>query len=219
MYLSYLKLNIHSIDCGSYIPYFVRSKGSGVKLLIFCGEDSIGNETKQRTLKKEKRNLYNTNPFFHDLIHQSNFTMTTTEIFFYKFLVTKQVFFKSKYTYALVNLKPLVPGHVLVVPLRTNILRFADLSSEESIDYMNTLQLIHKFIQHIYKADALNIAIQDGPESDNLYHICIPILYQDTKQTDMEILFIQSWKWKIWKRNMKSFSLGKIHTEKHMKIK
>lgn len=86
-------------------------------------------------------------------------------IHFYKFIVNKQVFYKSKHTYALVNLKPLVPGHVLVVPYRTSVLRFGDLSAEESIDYMNTLQFVHKFIIHNYKADALNIAIQDGPES------------------------------------------------------
>lgn len=30
---------------------------------------------------------------------------------------------------------------------------------------MLTLQKVHKFIEHIYKADALNIAIQDGPEA------------------------------------------------------
>lgn len=30
---------------------------------------------------------------------------------------------------------------------------------------MRTLQKVHKFIEHIYKADSLNIAIQDGPEA------------------------------------------------------
>ena len=89
--------------------------------------------------------------------------MTSQEIYFYRFLVSKQVFYKSRYTYALVNLKPLVPGHVLVVPLRTNV--FRRLVAEESVDYMHTLQLIHKFIQKVYKADSLNLAIQDGPES------------------------------------------------------
>ncbi|EGW31725.1 uncharacterized protein SPAPADRAFT_62330 [Spathaspora passalidarum NRRL Y-27907] len=92
-------------------------------------------------------------------------TLKSTEVYFYKYLVTSQVFYQSQHTYALVNLKPLVPGHILVVPLRTSILRFSDLTPDESIDYMNTLQLIHKFIKYIYKADALNIAIQDGPES------------------------------------------------------
>ncbi|CAH2352448.1 bis(5'-adenosyl)-triphosphatase [[Candida] railenensis] len=88
-----------------------------------------------------------------------------SEIKFFKFLVTKHVFYKSKHTFALVNLKPLVPGHVLIVPLRNTALRLADLTPEESIDYMQVIQLIHRFIQKTYKADALNIAIQDGPES------------------------------------------------------
>lgn len=86
-------------------------------------------------------------------------------IFFHQFAVDSQVFFKSKFTYALVNLKPLVPGHVLVVPLRTSVLRFGDLTPEESQDYMKSLQLVQGFISKVYKADSLNLAIQDGPES------------------------------------------------------
>lgn len=91
-----------------------------------------------------------------------------SEIHFYKFVVTSQVFFRSQYCYALVNVRPLVPGHVLVVPLRTLVLRLSDLLWEELTDYMNTIQLIHKFIEQTYKADALNIAIQDGPELGQL---------------------------------------------------
>ncbi|KAI5961146.1 HNT2 [Candida margitis] len=91
--------------------------------------------------------------------------MTANDIYFFKYLVNNQVFFRTKFTYALVNLKPLVPGHVLVVPLRNTVLRFGDLTPDESTDYMNTLQLIQKFIIKTYKADALNIAIQDGPEA------------------------------------------------------
>lgn len=90
---------------------------------------------------------------------------------------------KTKLSYALVNLKPIVPGHVsticlpitrvkslttvqkvLIVPLR-NVPRLKDLTPEESLDFMETLQKVHAFIEHIYKADSLNIAIQDGPEA------------------------------------------------------
>lgn len=88
-----------------------------------------------------------------------------TEVLFYKFPVASQVFFRSRFTYALVNLKPLVPGHVLVVPLRTSVLRFGDLTPQEAQDYMESLQLIQGFITKIYRCDALNLAIQDGPES------------------------------------------------------
>lgn len=99
------------------------------------------------------------------LLLPAPFPMSKESIFFHTFAVDSQVFFKSKYTYALVNLKPLVPGHVLVVPLRTSVIRFGDLTPPESADYMMSLQLIQKFIYKAYKADSLNIAIQDGPES------------------------------------------------------
>lgn len=89
----------------------------------------------------------------------------TTQIYFSKFLVTSQVFYKSRYTFALVNLKPLVPGHVLIVPLRTSVVHLADLTPEESSDYFRTLQTVHQFIKHEFKADSLNVAIQDGPEA------------------------------------------------------
>lgn len=88
-----------------------------------------------------------------------------SEVLFYKFPVTPQVFFRSRFTYGLVNLKPLVPGHILVVPLRTSVLRFGDLNPIEAQDYMESLQLIQGFITKVYKADSLNLAIQDGPES------------------------------------------------------
>lgn len=84
-----------------------------------------------------------------------------SKIFFHKFPVNPQVFYRGKYTYALVNLKPIVPGHVLVVPYR-RVHRLKMLTREESIDFMDTVQLIHSFIEKVYKADALNIAMQDG---------------------------------------------------------
>lgn len=71
----------------------------------------------------------------------------------------------SKYTYALVNLKPIVPGHILIVPIRNTAITLASLTPDESHDYFRTLQLIQRFIKWEYNADALNIAIQDGPEA------------------------------------------------------
>ncbi|KAF3989956.1 hypothetical protein FT663_02065 [Candidozyma haemuli var. vulneris] len=126
----------------------------------------------------------------------------TKETLFYQFAVDSQVFFKSKYTYALVNLKPLVPGHVLVVPLRTSVLHFGDLTPSESVDYMTSLQLIQGLIRKVYKADALNIAIQDGPEAGqsvpHLHTHLIPRfktdgygdgIYQRLEKTDLEAAY------------------------------
>lgn len=80
---------------------------------------------------------------------------------FYKFPVTSQIFHITKHTFALVNLKPIVPGHVLVVPLR-RVPRLSDLPAQESIDFFQTVQRVQKFIAKIYCSDGLNFGIQDG---------------------------------------------------------
>ncbi|CCK73008.1 bis(5'-adenosyl)-triphosphatase KNAG_0M01550 [Huiozyma naganishii CBS 8797] len=89
----------------------------------------------------------------------------SNKIYFSKFLVTDQVFFKTKYNYALVNLKPILAGHVLVVPLKNTAISLSQLTPVETQDHFNTVQLVQQFIKWVYTADAMNIAIQDGPEA------------------------------------------------------
>lgn len=72
-----------------------------------------------------------------------------------------KVFYRTEYSFALVNLKPLITGHVLVCPNRV-VARLKDLSAAEVTDLFLTVQRIGKAVEHIYEADALNIAIQDG---------------------------------------------------------
>lgn len=61
----------------------------------------------------------------------------------------------------MVNLKPLLPGHVLVCPLRVKP-RLADLSRDELNDLFSTVTRVQHTLTRLYKADAFNIAIQDG---------------------------------------------------------
>ena len=51
-----------------------------------------------------------------------------------------QVFYETSQTFALVNLKPVVPGHVLVCPRRSTP-KFTDLSDEEISDLWRTVVL------------------------------------------------------------------------------
>ena len=82
-------------------------------------------------------------------------------IHFGSFLVTNQVFCTTPLSFALVNLKPLLPGHVLVSPIRV-VPRFADLSKEEVTDLFSTVQRVSRLVERVFEASALNIAIQDG---------------------------------------------------------
>lgn len=130
--------------------------------------------------------------------------MSGQVINFGKFIVTPQVFYQTKKSFGLVNLKPLVPGHVLVCPLRV-VSRISGLTSEEAADFYALVQRISKVIEKYYRADALNIAIQDGalagqsvphvhchiiprklddlPEPDEIYRLL------DGKEGDLEYVF------------------------------
>jgi len=75
--------------------------------------------------------------------------------------VTRQTFYRSSLSFAIVNLKPIVPGHVLVVPHR-RVPRLADLTQLELASLMTSVQHVGRIIERAYEADGLTIACQDG---------------------------------------------------------
>ncbi|KAG2167929.1 hypothetical protein JADG_007668 [Aureobasidium aubasidani] len=82
-------------------------------------------------------------------------------IHFGQFAVTSQVFYKTPLSFCLVNLKPLLPGHILVCPLR-RVQHIDQLSAPEVTDLFSTVQLASRTLKRVYNASACNIAIQDG---------------------------------------------------------
>ncbi|SCV02481.1 LAME_0H01508g1_1 [Lachancea meyersii CBS 8951] len=129
-------------------------------------------------------------------------------VYFSKFLVTNQVFYKSKHSFALVNLKPLVPGHVLVVPFRTNVIGLSDLTEDENEDYFKTVQLIHGFIKFHFKADSMNVAIQDGPEAgQTVPHLHTHIIprYRANNVGDRIYEMIDNWTFESWAKRREEY--------------
>ncbi|KAG8950484.1 hypothetical protein FRC04_007499 [Tulasnella sp. 424] len=97
-------------------------------------------------------------------------------ILFSTFDVTRQVFFQSRLCFGLVNLKPIVPGHILVVPKRV-VPRLADLTREEITDLFGSAQRIGQVVEREYKAESLTVACQDGPAAgQSVPHVHIHVL-------------------------------------------
>ncbi|KAK1944098.1 Bifunctional bis(5'-adenosyl)-triphosphatase/adenylylsulfatase FHIT [Phytophthora citrophthora] len=98
-----------------------------------------------------------------------------------------QVFYESALSFALVNLKPIVPGHVLVVPKRP-VGRFEMLDADEVSDLWISAQLVGKKVEKYYGASSLTFAIQDGKESgQTVQHVhihVIPRIAQDFECND-----------------------------------
>ncbi|KAH8717768.1 Bifunctional bis(5'-adenosyl)-triphosphatase/adenylylsulfatase FHIT [Beauveria bassiana] len=93
------------------------------------------------------------------------------EVKFGPFPVTKQVFLKTQHSFGVVNLKPILPGHVLVCPLQPHR-RLTDLSAAETSDLFATVQRVQRMLSRVhFKTDrpedggSFTVAVQDGPES------------------------------------------------------
>ncbi|KAI0762795.1 diadenosine hydrolase [Fomes fomentarius] len=82
-------------------------------------------------------------------------------LFFSSFDVSRQAFYRSGLAAAIVNLKPIVPGHVLVIPTRV-VPRLSDLRHDELTSLMASVQRVGRVIERVYAADGLTIACQDG---------------------------------------------------------
>lgn len=70
-------------------------------------------------------------------------------IYFGPFEVTTQVFMTTPHSFALVNIKPLIPGHVLVVPHKP-YKRLTDLSAPELTDLFSTVQRVQRMLARYY---------------------------------------------------------------------
>ena len=103
--------------------------------------------------------------------------MCAEEARFGKFtLEPSQIFLQTKLTRAFVNLRPIVPGHVLVTPNRV-VPRVADLSEAELTDLWQTVRKVQAALEPYYKASASNLAIQDGKGAgQSVPHVHVHVL-------------------------------------------
>lgn len=87
-----------------------------------------------------------------------------------------EVFCESPLSLAFVNLKPVVPGHVLVIPRRV-VRRFQELRADEVADLWTLAQKIGPRMEAHFAASSLTLAIQDGPAAgQSVFHVHIHVL-------------------------------------------
>ncbi|XP_047317544.1 bifunctional bis(5'-adenosyl)-triphosphatase/adenylylsulfatase FHIT [Impatiens glandulifera] len=91
-----------------------------------------------------------------------------------------EVFYLSDLSYAMVNLRPVVPGNVLVCP-RRDVKRYSDLTNDEIIDLWLIAKKIGMMLEDYHKATSLTFTIQDGPQAgQTVPHVHIHILPRKT---------------------------------------
>ncbi|XP_006602046.1 bifunctional bis(5'-adenosyl)-triphosphatase/adenylylsulfatase FHIT-like [Glycine soja] len=86
------------------------------------------------------------------------------------------VFYTSNLSFAFVNLRPAVTGHVLVCSKR-EVKRVADLTDDETIDLWRIAKKLGRQLESYHKASSLSFGIQDGPQAgQTVPHVHIHIL-------------------------------------------
>jgi len=67
----------------------------------------------------------------------------------------------SSLTVSFVNLRPIVPGHVLVCPRRVAP-RLSDLTEAEHDDLWRSVRVVQRAVEHAHGCNSSNVAVQDG---------------------------------------------------------
>lgn len=87
-----------------------------------------------------------------------------------------QVFHRSKYSFAFVNHRPVLNGHVLISPIRV-CKKYNELTDAEIADLMQTVKKVEKMLERIYDTDSTNIVIQDGQYAgQSVFHVHVHLL-------------------------------------------
>ncbi len=87
-----------------------------------------------------------------------------------------EVFYETSLCYAMVNTKPVVPGHVLIVPQRV-VERYYDLTQQELQEMTMAQKKISKVVETLFKATSLTFVCQDGKDAgQSVNHVHFHIL-------------------------------------------
>lgn len=146
------------------------------------------------------------NPNSGDVPSPSSSSMPEfTEIQFGKFKISSsQIFFRSKshLTAAIVNLRPIVPGHVLVVPTRV-VPHLSQLTNDEHDDLWRSVRMVQSMLETKYdmnvstNSGGFNVAVQDGKVAgQSVPHVHVHILPRspgDFEQNDDVYDELEAW--------------------------
>ncbi len=87
------------------------------------------------------------------------------------------VVFETPLSFVSVNKKPVLPGHLLVIPKRNTARRIADLNAEEVADLFLAVQQAQKVTETHFGARSSTVTVQDGAEAgQTVKHVHVHIL-------------------------------------------
>ena len=89
---------------------------------------------------------------------------------------SSSAFYRTGLSIAFVNRKPVIPGHVLVCPIRV-VEHLNDLNAAETADLFLAVQTVAMATKKRYEVSSVTIAVQDGPDAgQTVNHVHVHVL-------------------------------------------
>ncbi len=79
-------------------------------------------------------------------------------------IIKEQKFFESENFYCFYNIRPLFPGHSLIIP-KKHFKSFLELEDNTAKEFIRVLKKVSKTLMKAYKATGMDLAIQDGKDA------------------------------------------------------
>lgn len=126
---------------------------------------------------------------------------------FGRFIISSdQIFYRSNHSFAMVNLRPIVPGHVLICSTRV-IPLLSELNDDEYDDLWKSVRVIQRVLKVKYNCDAFNVAVQDGTHAgQSVPHVHVHVLPRhrgDLERNDDIYDELEAWAPRDEKKSMK----------------
>eukprot|EP00978_Attheya_sp_CCMP212_P002211 scaffold4523_cov50-Attheya_sp.AAC.1 len=144
----------------------------------YCGSGIIGGDSSSSTSSRTHSVILMAEP-------QQDHSQTTTtdddppdsfQLFGRFKIAPSQIFFQSKWSAGIVNLRPIVPGHVLVISKRV-VPYLSDLEEDEYLDLWQSVRIIQRMLKRQQEDMDFNVAVQDGRAAgQSVPHVHVHIL-------------------------------------------
>ena len=69
-----------------------------------------------------------------------------------------QTFYQNKTIFCMPTIRPVVPGHILVIPKR-HVESFTDLNEKEIIDVFDSMKKVYSILRKMCKPEGFNLVI------------------------------------------------------------
>jgi bis(5'-adenosyl)-triphosphatase len=169
-----------SAHCVAFCFAFGRSTAASsltVVILLCFAFAPLGALLQQRTfsLQPFTTSMSSSKQAQNEPFHFSNFVIPA-----------ESIFYASKKSVAFVNLKPIVPGHILVGSKRI-VPQLQDLHEDEYLDLWSCVRHVQKIIKQHYNCTAFTISVQDGRAAgQSVPHVHVHVLPRSSTDTFSE---------------------------------